>query len=310
MSLSLTDLTTFKKLSNLALLALLLQSCEKNIVIDPPAYTSKPVIECLLMPGTMPKVYVSRSVPFFNSEATPAALFLRGTEVVIAGGGEQETLKVDSVYDHYFCRWQPHYGGQIATKPNVTYTLTVKIGGKTYSASTTTNVLPVEMDDVSYTNSFRDAYGEYQGVIIDFTDPAGIENFYRFHMVREVDSTVQTIDNYEYSSKCIGAGSTTIEDIGWFVYSDKNADGQISRVIMEPSHTYKQDDVALVRLQTLDKNAAAWFDHLDKLKQASLNPFIEPVILKEFQFRGALGVFGSVNLSAVPMEIVFPEDNE
>ncbi|MFN0035928.1 MAG: DUF4249 domain-containing protein [Saprospiraceae bacterium] len=284
--------------------------CEKNIVIDPPAYESKPVIECLLMPGTIPKVYLSRSVPFFNSEATPSALFLRNAEVVISGGGEQETLTVDSIYDNYFCRWQPHYGGQMATKPNVTYTLTVKIGDKTYTASTTTNVLPVEMDEVSYTNSFRDAYGEHQGVIIDFTDPAGVENFYRFHMVREVDSTVYTIDAYEYNPKCLGAGSTLIEDIGWFVYFDKNADGQISRVIMEPSHTFKQDDVAIVRLQTLDKNAAVWYDHLDKLKQASLNPFIEPGILKEFQFRGALGVFGSVNLSQEAVELVFPEDNE
>ena len=285
------------------------QSCQKNIVIDPPAYQSKPVIECLLRPGTAPKVYVSRSAPFFNSEATPSVLFISDAEVAIAGGGEQETLKTDSVFDHFFCRWQPFYLGKIATKPDVTYQLTVKIGDKTYTATTTTNVLPVEMDEVSYTNSFRDAYGEHQGIIIDFTDPAGVENFYRFHITREVDSTAETIDAYEYRSHCIGAGTTIIEDIGWFVYSDKNADGQISRIIMEPSHTYQENEVAIVRLQTLDKKAAAWFDHLDKLKQASLNPFIEPVILKDFQFKGALGVFGSVNLSEEAMELVFPEDN-
>ncbi len=291
------------------LLALLLQSCEKNIVIDPPAYDSRPVIECLLTPGTLPKVYLSRSVPFFNSEATPSALFVRDAAVMVSGGGEQEVLKVDSIYDNYYCRWQPHYGGQISTKPNVTYTLTIKIGDKTYTANTTTNVLSVEMDEVSYTQSFRDAYGEHQGVIIDFTDPPGVENFYRFHMTREVDSSAYTIDTYEYHSLCIGAGTTVIDDIGWFVYTDKNADGQISRMIMEPSHTYQENDVALVRLQTLDKNAAVWYEHLDKLKQASLNPFIEPVILKEFQFKGALGVFGSVNLSQEGIELVFPEDN-
>ncbi len=288
----------------------LLQSCQKDITIDPPAYESKPVIECLLMPGTLPKVYLSRSVPFFNSAATPSALFLQNAEVIISEGGTSETLKTDSIFDNFFCRWQPYYGGKIATKPNVTYTLTVKISGKTFTATTTTDVQAVEIEEVNYTNSFRDAYGEHQGVVVDFTDPAGRTDFYRFFMTREVDSTVQTIDNYEYSSKCIGAGTTAIEDIGWFVYSDAHADGQISRMIMEPSHTFKQDDVATVRLQTLDKTAAAWFDHLDKLKQASLNPFIEPVILKQFQFRGALGVFGSVNLSVVGLEIVFPEDNE
>lgn len=291
------------------LLIFLLQSCEKNIVIDPPAYESGPVIECLLMPGTLPKVYLSRSVPFFNSEATPSALFIRDAEVAILGGGEQEILKVDSTYDHYYCRWQPYYVGQISTKPNVTYTLKIRIGGKTYTANTTTNVLAVEMDEVSYTQSFRDAYGEHQGVILDFTDPLGVENFYRFYMMREVDSSVYTIDTYEYHSLCLGSGTTVIEDIGWFVYFDKNADGQVSRMIMEPSHTYQENDVAIVRLQTLDKNAAVWYDHLDKLKQASLNPFIEPVILKEFQFSGALGVFGSVNLSQEAIEFTFPEDN-
>ena len=283
--------------------------CEKNIVIDPPPYSSKPVIECLLMPGTTPKVYLSLSVPFFNSEAMPSALFIHNAEVIISSGGEQEILTVDSVYDNYYCRWQPYYGGKIATKLHATYQLSVSIGGQTYTANTSTNVLPVEMDDVSYTQSFRDAYGEHQGVIIDFTDPSGVENFYRFHMTREVDSSVYTIDTYEYHSLCLGAGTTIIEDIGWFVYSDKNADGQISRIIMEPSHTYQENDEANVRLQTLDKNAAVWYDHLDKLKQASLNPFIEPVILKEFQFKGALGVFGSVNVSEEAVTLVFPEDN-
>ena len=287
----------------------LAQACQKEITIEAPAYESKPVIECLLMSGTVPKLYLSRSVPFFNSEATPSALFIPDAEVVISGGGTQEVLKVDSIFDNYFCRWQPFYIGQMPTQANVTYQLTVRIGGKTYSASATTDVIAVEMDEVSYTNSFRDAYGEHQGVIIDFTDPAGKENFYRFHMTREVDSTVYTIDDYEYNSKCLGAGTTTITDIGWFVYSDKNADGQISRIIMEPSHTYKENNVAIVRLQTLDKNAAVWYDHLDKLKQASLNPFIEPVILKEFQFKGALGLFSCVNLSVDAIELVFPEDN-
>lgn len=298
-----------KKTLFFAALFLLIQSCQKDITINPPGYESKPVIECLLMPGTLPRVFLSRSVPFFNSAATPSALFLAGAEVVISGGGQQETLKMDSIYDPFFCRRQPFYGGQLATKLNTIYSLTVKTGGQTFSATTTTDVQPVEMEEVSYTNSFRDAYGEHQGVVVDFTDPGGVENFYRFHMTREVDSTVQTIDDFEYSPKCLGAGTTVIEDIGWFVYSDKHADGQLSRLIMEPSHTYKQDDIAIVRLQTLDKHAAAWFDHLDKLKQASLNPFIEPVILKKFQFVGALGVFGSVNLSATGLELVFPEDN-
>ena len=122
--------------------------------------------------------------------------------------------------------------------------------------------------------------------------------------------TVQTVDDYEVSSRCIGDGTTTIVDIGWFVYSDKNADGFLGRIIMEPSHTFKENDVAFVRLQTLDRHVADYFDHLDKLKQASLNPFIEPVILKEFQFVGALGFFGSMNLSVEAVELVFPEDNE
>jgi len=294
----------------IATLLFLAQACEKDIVIKPPAYDSRPVIECLLMPGTAPKVYLSRSAPFFNSDVTPWTIFIRNAQVILSGGGEEELLQVDSTFDEFFCRWQPFYKGQILTKPNVTYELKVEYGGKTYTANTTTDVKPVEMDDVTYTHSFRDAYGEHQGVVIDFTDPAGVANYYRFHLTRDVDSTVQTVDAYEYSSVCIGAGKTTIADIGWFVYSDKNADGQISRIIMEPSHTFKENDVALVRLQTLDKNAAVWFDHLDKLKQASLNPFIEPVILKEFQFKDAIGVFGSVNLSQEAIELIFPEDNE
>ena len=290
----------------LLLILIIHTACQKEILIEQQPYDEKITIESLLEVGTLPKVYISKSVPFFDSDVNPVSLFLSDAKVILSQNGQEEVLKADLIFDEYWCRNQPFYVGTNLIQGNSNYTLRVEYEGEKYEATTTTSVRTVELDSVSYTNSFVDVYGEHQGVVIDFHDPIGEGDNYRFYIERQADSSVYTIDDFEYNPECLGADTTQIADIGWFVYSDENADGLNTRLIMEPSHTFKKDDVAFVRLQTLDKNAAAYFDQLDKLKQASLNPFVEPVFLQE-QIEGAIGYFGSMNLSA-PIKVVFPEN--
>jgi hypothetical protein len=63
-------------ISIILLLCIFLASCEKNIDILPPAYESKISIQCMLTPDSFPKLYLGKSVPYFNYAVLPKELFL------------------------------------------------------------------------------------------------------------------------------------------------------------------------------------------------------------------------------------------
>ena len=284
---------------------LLFQACQKDITIVPLPYDQKLSIECLLMPGTLPKLYLSHSVPYFNLDVTPGTAFVPDGTVIIAGGGTAETLHVDSTYNYFFCRWEPFYIGDIPTQENVTYQLTVESGGKTYTAETTTNVPAAQIDSVTYVFAFNDIYGEHEGVVVDFTDMAGMDNYYRYQMTRDIDTSVTAVGASDHKSECLGDSSATVVEVGRFVYFDRNQDGLPIQFVIEPSYKHKEGTLGYVRLQTLDKSAADFFDNLDRQRKSNANPFIEPVFLQS-NIPDAIGFFGSMNLSE-PVPFVFPE---
>ena len=284
---------------------LLFQACQKDITIKPIPYEQKLSMECLLMPGTVPKLYLSHSVPYFNLNVTPNSAFVPDAIIIISGGGTEETLHVDSSYNFFYCRWEPFYVGDIPIKENVTYHLTLESGGKTYTAETTTNVTAAQIDSVTYVFAFNDIYGEHEGVVVDFKDLAGMDNYYRYQMTRDIDTSVTAVGASEHKSQCLGDSTANVVEVGRFVFFDRNQDGLPIQFVVEPSYKHQEGTVGFVRLQTLDKNAADFFDQLDRQRQANANPFIEPVFL-ESNIPGAIGFFGSMNLSE-PVQFIFPE---
>jgi len=284
---------------------LLFQACQKNITVKPLPYDQKLSIECMLLPGTVPKLYLSHTVPYFNLDVTPSSSFVPNAVVNISGGGTTETLHADSTYNYFFCRWEPFYIGDTPTKENVTYQLSVESGGNTYSAETTTDLPAVQIDSVTYVFAFNDIYGEHEGVVVDFHDLAGMDNYYRYQMNRDIDSSVTSVGANEHKSQCLGDSTAAVTEVGRFVFFDRNQDGLPIQFVVEPAFKHKEGTMGFVRLQTLDKNAADFFDQLDKQRQSNANPFIEPVFLQT-NIAGAIGFFGSMNLSD-PVQFVFPE---
>lgn len=292
----------------LCLVALYSVGCTKTIPVELDTYEQRVAIEGLLQPGTLPRIFVSRTVPFFTDGQSPSDLFVRGAQVTIASMDGVDMLVADSVYDSFWCRYELFYSGSIQTRDNIAYTLTVATGGETFTASTTTSVSPVTIDSASYTSNFTDLYGGHEGVIIDFADIAGQPNQYRVRIDRPLSSLHETVDDFEYSSECLGDGETAlVKEYGRFVYFDTSFDGAPVRFVVEPAYTHRKDDTAVIYIQSLDLKAAEYFDILDRQRESNINPFIEPVFL-ESRIDGAIGVFGSANLSP-GFPFVFPEDS-
>ncbi|MFH1319707.1 MAG: hypothetical protein ABII90_03525 [Bacteroidota bacterium] len=282
---------------------MILFACEKDITIKPQAYESKPSIQCLLTPNTIPKLYLFKTIPYFDTQQSYNDLFIRDANVIITSSLGSDVLFPDSTLNEFYCKYDYFYKGSQLTQKNITYHLKIEYAGKTYSANTSTNQSVVQLDSVTYIEQFQDIYGEHEGIVSHFTDDPSMDNYYRFEMHRMVDSSTTDVNDFH---SCSGAEFVSITEIGRTIYSAVNQNGLPMSYVIEPAYKHNEDDVAYIFLQSCDENMFEFYDKLDKQRLAQANPFAEPVFINSSQFADAVGVFGSYALSD-SVNFIFPE---
>ncbi len=294
----------------ITLACLSIMACQKDVTIDFPVNHNDVVfIEGMLYPGEKSQIFISKSNPFFSAKVTPQQIFARGAIVKITSGTTTDILVADSTFNKFRCRWEPFYKGNIASEFGKTYTLNISFEGKTLTANTTINQKAVAIQKVEYTPDFFDVYGSHDGVIIDITDHAGTQDFYRFQMNRMIDTSVHHAHVLDiFVNTCTAKGELfPVKDVGRIVFTDENADGKAMRLPIEVTFEYKKGDKGWIFMQSLDKNSAEFYKDLDDQLQAIQNPFVEPVFIKT-KIKGAVGVFGSAVLSDSVL-FVYPRKN-
>ena len=282
-------------------------SCEKTITITPPDYTGRASIQSMLEPDSLPIVYYNRTVPFFDKKVSFADLVFRNADVKISNGSTTDILLLDSVYDKIYCEYNYYYSGKNKIELNKTYMLTITNGSDTYTAATNTgNLSKSTIDSTSFTPVFKDLYGEHEGVIVYFKDVAGQTNYYRYEMMRYVDTATKRASE-KIVSPCLGRDSVKVDEIGRSVYSDIGQNALPIKIVIEPAYSHKAGTKGLIYIQTIDKNANDFFDQLDKQKLAQFNPFVEPVFLRDGQFgTKAVGYFSAM-VKSNPVVFNYPE---
>jgi hypothetical protein len=299
-----------KKIINFLLIvtSIIFYSCEKTITISPPAYLSRPSIQCMLEADSLPIVYFNRTVPYFNENLLFRDLIIRNAQIKIQSSAGTDSLQLDSAYDKSFCQYNYYYKGHIPVQLNKTYTLTVVNGADNFTATCQTYQLKPAIDSTAYTPNFSDLYGDHEGVIVYFKDIPSQTNYYRYQMDRFVDtSTLQAFVKAKASPCLIGRDSALFHEQGRSVYADEGIAGQQLKIVIEPAYTHKNGTRGLVYIQAIDKNAYDFFDQLDKQKLTQRNPFVEPVFLRDGQFGNkAVGYF-SCMVKSSPVLFIFPE---
>lgn len=279
-------------------------SCEKIITIKQPPYQSKLSIQGLITPNQIPKIYLNRTVPYFDPKVNTRELTVDNATVSLNDGTMNIALRFDSSYNYHYCRYDYFYSNAQNIQANKTYTLNVLFAGVTYTAQATTNQSKVPVTSTNYVQVFKDLYGEHEGVIVGYTDKPGEENYYRYEMSRMIDSSVKSVDAVK--SSCTFGQKYAVKEIGRTIYPDKNVEGLALTFTFEPNFSHKKNDTAYIRLQTVDKNIYHFYDNLDRQKLAQYNPYVEPVFIVPGQFKDAIGVFGAYAVSD-SVRFVYPE---
>ena len=157
----------------LILFPLLIVGCKKVIQLDLGNHTGELVIEAnfIYEPGTQ-VVKLSRNVPFTSPNTYPVVTGATVTmdnhhgRIVNFTEGPAGYYSVDSL------------GGTLGR----TYTMSVKVDGKTYTADSTMPATQVNLDSVSYKNDIFDASKGKKQISVYFQDPSDQANQYRFVM--------------------------------------------------------------------------------------------------------------------------------
>ena len=293
----------------LIVISIIFCSCEKTITITPPSYLSRPSVQSMLEPDSVPIVYFNRTVPYFNENLLFRDLVIRNAQIKIQSSTGTDSLKLDSVYDKSFCQYNYYYKGNTPVQLNKTYTLTIKNGADNYTATCQTSQLKPVIDSTGYIPEFFDLYGGHEGVIVYYKDIPSQINYYRYEMDRYVDtSTLQAFVKVKASPCLVGRDSALFHELGRSVYADEGiVQGQQIKIVIEPAYTHVKGTRGLVYIQAIDKNAYIFFDQLDKQKLTQRNPFVEPVFLRDGQFGNkAVGYFSAM-VKSNGVLFIFPE---
>ena len=238
-------------------------SCEK--VIDLPLKTSPSqiVIQGNVYDQAEPDtIKISRSVKFSESNVYPV---VTEAEVMISSNTGESEILTEIAPGIYIT-------SKLQGIPGSTYTLTIVTGGETYTASSTMPAA-VNIDTVYLKNGID--YASNKDVHIKFQDPANVTNYYR---------VVEFINNVRLSL--------------FDVDDDKLSDGTtIDHRINVTDTTYKTGDKIDVWLESVDKNAYAYFSTARTVDRNSSTP-ANPVSNLN---NGALGYFNACSVRKIMM---------
>jgi len=279
-------------------IGLLLSHCEKTITINHLPFESQLSVECILEPNQIPKLYLGNTAAYFDTISTNLEYFVDNATITLSNPLCVDTLNIATEYSYYSCQNEYLYRGNIPIVQGQQYHLKIQHEGNTYKADTEVNLPSISIDSVTFVSSFKDIFGEHEGVVVSLKDLPGEKNYYRYRMDRILSTSNPDIPD------CAG-GPFSATELGRSIFFDTNIDGAPLKIVIEPAFQHEQGDTARVYIQTLDAATARFFDDLDKQKNAKINPFIEPVFINS-NIPGAFGIFGACNYSEA-VKFIYPE---
>lgn len=248
-------------------------ACEKVIEIDLANSKSTIVIEATITNNRTPfTVLVSKTSPYFGTSTTNLV------------SGAKVSVKVENGTPKYFSESSPGvYNLEKTTATsNNWYIVEVEYEGVTYSARSYLHGLVPILD---FSLSYFDGFGLFDSgykVNCFIRDPAGIKNYYRMKI---------------YVNGKLNENEGEIN-----IYSDELFDGKVVGLVQH-SPVFKETDVILVELQTIDKATYDYFSTLESVSGIEMIQSASPANPISNFDNEALGYFSAYSLDRKTLNI-------
>lgn len=267
------------------------QSCTQDITIDLPEYPPKLVVNCVLMPDTLPRVFVGLSVPVFNYiDTLNKSNIISDATVVLSDGTNTETLKPA------FCEEDQNFGyvvqdcyeGTMKIVPGKSYHLSVKY--KDLSATADVKIPNQVVIDGATVKKYAVNQDSFAEVKVSFKDVAGELNFYQVR---------SHFGSYEWDPNT-GQFDTVYRYEDGDRLDDNGKDGKTLSGNWNWQYMFNQSSFSADLIVNSTTKATVDYFASFNLQQYSGggggNPFVEPTVIKS-NIVGGIGVFGAITPS-------------
>jgi hypothetical protein len=260
-------LTRFPSLAA-GLLLLTAAGCnlQKDIDVQLPAVPAELVTECYLIPGEVPHLTVTESVPYLS--APEPAVPTDVTVVLTLPSGQKQTLAFRPGQDKLTGKLYTHIGPRaLVAKPGDTFTLDVRDTKGRHVTGTATMPTRVPLDTLEW--KFNDKTGEERKayLLARFQDPAATADFYRLQIHKDSISKDSERD---------------------FTLDDRLTNGQL--MTLGTSYRFRTNDTLLVTLYHIDQPYYQFLQSVNDARNANGNPFAQPAAIRS-TVQGGVGVF-------------------
>ncbi len=260
-----------------------LLSCRKDVTVKLPDYKQKVVIEAGIETGEPAVVYLSYSVPYFGDFdfSTPQTAFIKGAFITVSDGITTDTLKELFPSIGYF-----YLGQKLVGQQGKTYTIQVRVNGKTFEAGTTI-LTPAPLDSLYFDPSSKsDSLGFIEQ---KFSEPIGSGDCYRW-MAKRLgrDDFYAAPFNSVFDDKFIDG--KTFE----FSYNRGRQPDRLQGGPDDPEQGYfKRGDTVVVKFCKIGRREYEFWNTYYQNKASNSNPFSAPANIKSMfaDHDGAFGAF-------------------
>jgi hypothetical protein len=252
-------------------------ACNKVIEVELPPYHPEMVVEMYLEDGKPLRCLVSESLPYTDSMIKKP---LDDALVIFSDGVQDDTLVYRVNEDADNARWYNYFHPRILrADPSKTYSLRVTDSHeRSVSGTTRFSQQLIDIDSLTSKESEREVDTFTVGVMI--TDPAEINNYYRFVMGKRLndhrfDQTDFTVSDVSFNGKKFS------------FYSEGD---------------FARNDTVTVRLYSLQKEHYDYIQSVDDARGSNFNPLSQPGKIKS-NVSGGIGIFTTIRY-AQKQEIV------
>jgi len=273
---------------------LFFQGCQKDITIDLPTAERKLVVDGRIFTNEVPRVWLTYSFPFFqpfagldiNNVDELAQFLALDAEVTVSDGIITDCLTL--TFDTTFFPPVFYMGDSIVGEENRTYFLTIKLQGKTYTAST---YIPyaVMLDSIRWRPEGKlDSLGP---CLLYFTDPPIYGNIYRLFCKRQGYTHYRPIfdpsvlDDQSFNGQKIEFPFYRPDPRNFLFFKDDT----LTEGEQKERFYWKRGDSIFVRFCSIDRVSYEFIRTFEDAANTSGNPFSNPTTVKGNISGGAVG---------------------
>ena len=273
-----------------ALLILLLNSCEKDINFKLNNAEAVLVVDAQIESGMAPQVVLTKSLDYF-SNITPAILansFVHDAEVTMSNGTLTHELKEYTVPlpNGYFLYY---YGIDSSNLPTAfigefakQYNLTIKVEGKTYTATTRIPALVKTPDSIWFKKAPPNVDTSKRVMMTRVFDPPGLGNYVRYFTKKNSGPFLPGL-NSVYSDEVVD-GTTAVTQVDQGI--DRNQPFPTG-----DDNFFARGDTVTFKLSNIDKATYTFWSTWEFSQTSIGNPFSQPGKVIGNISNGALGAF-------------------